>query len=338
MPVPLQRDPDVTRARLADWCAKHVADGAPVEIGAIEVPAAQGFSNETLLFDATWDGQTERLVARISSPGFQVYPEARFEEQYRVLTALEGTVRVPEVHGYEPDPGLLGGPFIVMKAVPGRVPADFPSYHRTGWVTELTDAERATLWTNGLRALATVHEAKIDGTPEDLVEYTADHLDFFYCADAPVPLRALDWLRANKPADTTEPCLLWGDARIGNMIFDGTGVAAVLDWEMVSFGPPETDLAWYVYLDRHLSEGIGATRLTGLPDRAVTLAVYTELTGRPVRDFEFHEVLAGFRFALITARVTDLAVRHGIVPAGKDFPLHRNATALLERTMDGVGQ
>jgi aminoglycoside phosphotransferase (APT) family kinase protein len=340
MPVPQQRDPDTTRSRLAEWCSKHLADGSPADVGAIEIPAAQGFSNETLLFDLTWEGRTERLVARVAAPAFQVYPDARLDEQYRVLRVLDHQtgVPVPHVHGFEPDPDLLGGPFLVMSAVAGRVPADLPSYHRTGWVADLSDDERATLWTNGLDVLRQIHEADVELAGDDHVEYYADHMDFFRSADAPVAVRALEWLRANRPAPTDASCLLWGDARIGNIIFAGTEVAAVLDWEMMSAGPPEIDLAWYIYLDRHLSEGIGATRLSGLPGRAATLATYTELTGHQVRDFEFYEVLAGFRFALITARVTDLAVHHGIVPVGKDFPLHRNATILLERTLDGVRQ
>jgi aminoglycoside phosphotransferase (APT) family kinase protein len=34
-----------------------------------------------------------------------------------------------------------------------------------------------------------------------------------------------------------------GDARIGNIIYTGGGVAAVLDWELATLGQPEEDLA-----------------------------------------------------------------------------------------------
>jgi aminoglycoside phosphotransferase (APT) family kinase protein len=41
--------------------------------------------------------------------------------------------------------------------------------------------------------------------------------------------------------------LLWGDARIGNMIFAPGGTpVAVLDWETATFGQAEEDLAWYL--------------------------------------------------------------------------------------------
>ncbi|MEU4744796.1 phosphotransferase, partial [Actinosynnema sp. NPDC023658] len=135
MPVPHQRDPEVSRTRLSRWCSTHVAGGEPVSIGPIEVPDG-GFSTETLMFDLSWRGprgrRVRRLVARIASPAYRVHPEARLAEQHRLLEVLgrDTDVPVPPVYGHEPDPDLLGGPFLVMGHVPGRVPPDFPSYHR----------------------------------------------------------------------------------------------------------------------------------------------------------------------------------------------------------------
>ncbi|NUT50717.1 MAG: phosphotransferase family protein [Saccharothrix sp.] len=343
MPVPQQRDPEVTRARLGRWLSARVAGGEPVSIGAIRVPDARGFANETLVFDASWRGpdgsRARRLVARIASPRYQVYPDARLAEQHRLMESLgrHTDVPVPPVHGHEPDPGLLGGPFLVMGHVPGRVPPDFPSYHRQGWVAGLPARDREVLWWRGLDALRRVH--RVDhrelGLAARQVEHYADHLDFFRSADTPVVLRALEWLAGNRPPAAPD-VLLWGDARLGNLVFDGLDVAAVLDWEMAALGPAEVDLAWYLYLDRYLSEGIGSARLDGLPDRDRTVRRYAALLGREPRDLPYHEVFAAFRFALITARVADLVVAHGIVPAGTDFPLHRNACALLERTLEAA--
>jgi aminoglycoside phosphotransferase (APT) family kinase protein len=340
MAVPQQRDPNVTRRRLAEWCATHIAGGSPVTVGAVRTPSS-GFANETLIFEMSHHGRTEHMVARVSIPSYQVYPGDCLADEAKVLRLLgERTdVAVPAVHGYEPDPGVLGGPFLVMEYVPGRVPADFPSYHRGGWVAELSEQDRHILWDNGLRAMSLVHRldpvvlgldfAGLDGQ----IEYYAEALDFYRAADSPVALAALDWLRANRPGQSHPSGLLWGDARLGNILFDHLAPAALLDWEMVALGPAEVDLAWYLYLDRHLSEGIGATRLPGLPSRTATISRYSGLLGRPLDDLSYYEVFAGFRFALITARVTQLAVQHGIVPVGTDFPLHRNATRLLERTL-----
>ncbi len=48
---------------------------------------------------------------------------------------------------------------------------------------------------------------------------------------------ALAWCRAHRPAVESEPVLLWGDVRLGNVIFgDDCTPRAVLDWDMASIG------------------------------------------------------------------------------------------------------
>ena len=43
--------------------------------------------------------------------------------------------------------------------------------------------------------------------------------------------------------------LLWGDPRLGNaMYFNSRFLAALLDWELASFGPAEMDLTWLLRL------------------------------------------------------------------------------------------
>ena len=68
----------------------------------------------------------------------------------------------------------------------------------------------------------------------------------------------------NKPSGEPE-VLVWGDARIGNMIFDGTKPAAVLDWEMVLLGSPEKDVGWAIFLDKPPQRGARRAAPRGLP-------------------------------------------------------------------------
>ena len=51
---------------------------------------------------------------------------------------------------------------------------------------------------------------------------------------SPLLERTFDWLEANWPDGraATEPVLLWGDARIGNVLYRDFPPVAVLDWEM----------------------------------------------------------------------------------------------------------
>jgi aminoglycoside phosphotransferase (APT) family kinase protein len=239
-----------------------------------------------------------------------------------------------------------------MDRISGRVPGDFPSYHKEGWFAELPMDHRATAWLAGIEAMHQIHSVDVEaaglsfladhsnavtGAARELARYE-DQLEFFAPDSLSLADRALTWLHDNLPSpEHGSPVLLWGDARIGNIIFDGSRVAAVLDWEMAAIGPPEIDVAWYLYLDRHLSEGIGAARLPGLPDAKESVRHYESLIDRELTDLEYYEVLAGFRFFLITARVTSLAVAAGIVPSKEHLPLHRNAANLLRATLVSGG-
>ncbi|MFF3505744.1 phosphotransferase family protein [Streptomyces sp. NPDC003247] len=357
MPVPVQRDPEQTRLALADWLAARMPRAREVTVGPVRVPGAAGYSGEILLCDAEWteDGTTRRgepLAVRVAPTGHRVHPEDRWPEQVRLLQVLDGTdVPAAPLLGHEPDASVLGAPFLVMRRIDGRVPADFPSYHREGWLADLPPRRRRAVWLGGVEMLAAIHRLDplalglgfLDrpryGTghlAQQLAEYTG-LLPFYGAQHNEVAAAASAWLRDHRPEEPGPPRLLWGDARLGNIVYDGETPAAVLDWEMAALGEPESDLAWFLHLDRHLSEGIGATRLAGLPDRAETVRHYEHLTGHRVRDLEYYEVFAAFRFCVLTARVTRLLEESGIMPPGTDFPLHRNATRLLARVLDERG-
>ncbi|MEU3602614.1 phosphotransferase family protein [Streptomyces sp. NPDC006798] len=349
MPVPVQRDPERTRRAIAAWLTARTPGSGPVDVGPVRVPGGAGFSGEILLCDATRpDGAVEPLAVRVAPTGHRVLPGDNWADQVRLHGILTGTpVRVAPLLGHEPDPAVLGAPFLVMRRVEGRVPADLPSYHREGWLAELPPDRRRAVWLGGVEALAAIHRLDPFATGLGFLDRPGPHggglagrladdaarLPFYGAEHNAVATAALARLRSRLPEESGPPRLLWGDARIGNIVYAGESPAAVLDWEMAGIGAPEADLAWFLHLDRHLSEGIGAPRLPGLPDRAETVAYYEELTGHRVGNLEYYELYAAFRFCVLTARVTRLLTRTGILPPALDFPLHRNATRLLSEIL-----
>ncbi|MGX4653406.1 phosphotransferase family protein [Micromonospora sp. SCSIO 07396] len=346
MPVPVQRDPDLTRARLADWLRdqRGVRD---VAVGPLTVPRTAGFSAEILLCDASWvqDGrhQIAPLAVRVAPVGHRIFPDLRWPEQVGVQIALARTdVPVAPVLGAEPDPDVLGAPFVVMSRVAGEVPADLPSYHREGWLASASPQRQRAAWFAALSAMGRLHRldpAALGATPApsgDLAFY-AEQLDYFGAAGNDAARTALTWLQAHHPPAPQTPSPLWGDARLGNIVFAADRPAALLDWEMTDVGRPESDLAWFLHMDRFLSDGIGAPRLPGLPTRAETEEFYARVLGRPLAHLAYYEVDAAFRFCVITARVLRLLEETGVLPPGSDFPLHRNATALLRRRLAESG-
>ena len=138
----------------------------------------------------------------------------------------------------------------------------------------------------------------------------------------------LDWLKANQPED--EPTVLcWGDARIGNIIFNQAcdGVAAVLDWEMAVLGNPVQDLAWFNYIDATFAEGLGMPRLPGLPSYADTVSRWEAASGFAAPDYDYYWIFAGMRYGLILSRI--------MLSTGQESEIETNfACQLLRKYLD----
>jgi len=346
MAVSTERDPVATRAALARWLEGQTGV-AQVDVGELTIPGLSGFSNETLLFDATWDGDVHPLAIRVEPSGHTVFPSTAFDAQVRVMQALaaEGSVPVPEVLWFEEGSDVLGARFVVMARVGGQVPGDNPSYHAEGWMHDLSEAGRRQVWENGIDVMGAIHRldrAAIGLDPIRPVTPT-EQLDLdrayrmFAAGDGPYPPvdRAFGVLEATVPPGVDHPALCWGDSRIGNMIFAADhSVAAVLDWEMVTVGDPVQDLAWYLLLDRHNWEGHGVARLPGLPDRGETVARWEAVTGRPADHLDWYELLGATRFASILTRVMQLLDQSGVFPGASEMAYDQTASQLLARMLD----
>jgi aminoglycoside phosphotransferase (APT) family kinase protein len=349
-----ERDPDATRERLAAWLATQMPEARDLQVLNLASPSATGFSSDTLLFDLEWrengTPRTQALVVRTEPRGITVFPEYGIAKQYRIMEILRPTgIPLPRTYWLEESEDVLGAPFFVMARVEGRIPTDTPPYHTGGWMTEVEPAERAAIWWSGLETLAAIHRLdphalgldfidtqEAGATPLDRqLAYYRRFLDWAQPGRShPSCEPAYAWLMDHRPRESEPVGLCWGDARIGNMIFDRGRCVAVLDWEMATLGNPEQDLAWWLFLDRHHSEGLGAPRLAGFPSREETVARYAELTGRPVRHLHYYEVFAAFRFAVIMIRVARQLIAGGIFPEDSDFPVNNTVTPLLARLLE----
>ncbi len=70
-----------------------MAGATDVMVEAVRTPASNGFSAETLMFEAAWHdpgaAHREHLVAKVAPTGFQIFPEPRFAEQFRLLEVAD---------------------------------------------------------------------------------------------------------------------------------------------------------------------------------------------------------------------------------------------------------
>lgn len=351
MPAPHERDLEETRERLERWLAARHPSAQELRVGPLAGPEGTGYSSDTLMFELRVQESerkwTRELVVRLEPRGFRIFPHYDVARQHRLLEALAGTgVPVPRTLWLEESPEPLGAPFYVMERVEGRIPGDTPPYHAEGWMTRIGAVERAAIWWNGLEALARIHQLdwrRLGLSSRDthargvspLERQLEDYARFLGWAARgraqPAAEAGLAWLRRHRPSEPEPVVLCWGDARLGNMIFRDGRCVAVLDWEMASLGSPEADLAWWLFFDRHHSEGCGVPRLEGLPSRGETLAWYEERTGRRVRHLHYYEVFAAFRFSVIMIRLAQQLVHYGVLPGDSDFERDNIATRLLDR-------
>ncbi|MQY24141.1 phosphotransferase family protein [Nocardia macrotermitis] len=309
------RDLDAALEALRPWLAARL-EVARVEIDPPGYPKGAGASNETLLIRAHAGGRTEDYAVRISpGPEHQMYYEPRFRLQYDILHALFGSseVRVPEPLWFESDPMILGRPFYVMRRMRGRVPVSMPVYNASGWLFEATVAQRRTLWEDSMRQLAAIHRVPVAQVAfvdrpehgasgdEQQLSYWHAYADWAFGEKTPeVAVALFEWLEAHRPR-TCAPGLSWGDARIGNIMYDNDfRVLGVMDWEQVSLAGPVADLAWWLLFDESLSAGQGIPRLEGLGTREETIALWAESTGRATDELHWHEVFARLKVGLLS--------------------------------------
>ncbi len=344
--------------RLARWLLDRLAEDSGAQITdlslvSLERPGA-GQSSETILFTARWrEGGHPRsadlvLRRRPGPDGIFMNPSAVREFSVLAGLARHSRVPVPAVRWAEPDAAVLGAPFFVMDQVPGRVPAAKPSIHRVGWLLPLRPDERRRLWESAMDVLVAVHAVPWRRSHAFLAEEGGEpglraHLDRtaawyrwavgdrrFAITDA-----ALEYLLDNRGAVTPgDPVLVWGDARIGNMIFaDDLTVAAAIDWEVATIGPAAVDVAHWLIFDEFATTACGVQRLPGFPDRRATIAQYQDRSGRTLHDLEYFEVLQGLFLATTLIRQADAGIRSGRLAEGSRMGHDNAVTQMLARRL-----
>jgi aminoglycoside phosphotransferase (APT) family kinase protein len=324
--APEVRELDVLARQLVPWLQTRLPEADDLRIERLSYPFGAGRSHETILFDASWRTAGARIekhwVVRIKPRRHTVFPDDLFEQQYRVMKVMHehGAVRVAQPLWFEADASLLGAPFFVMERKQGRVPVSIPPYATTGWVAEATPAQRAKMWENGVRQLAATQSVPLssvqflrgsDRARDGLAQEWDKYVRFveWINQERPWPVldAALERLRSCWPANQP-PGMVWGDARLGNMMFDDNfEVVAVMDWEQPSLGGALHDLAWWLYISNMMH---GATpdrpHLQGMGTREDTLALWRELTGISTSDIEWYEDFTALKLSCTGIRLQTL--------------------------------
>jgi aminoglycoside phosphotransferase (APT) family kinase protein len=301
----------------------------------VSIPSSTGWSNETVFFDATWrereHPRQERLVARIAPSDYRVFPDDTFHLQYTAMRLLaeRSDVPMPVIHWFESDPRWFGQPFWIMEYIDGDIAADTPHYAGEGWLKDAPPECRTDAWWSGIDAMAAIHRldthtlgfpaGMLDPPPDPLASVLDHYRDFLAWAEDGrghgSARAALEWLRANRPAEPEQgPALVWGDARLSNVVYRDFEVVAVLDWEMCRIGDPLLDVGWWIFADDALTRGSGHERLPGFPSAPETADRWSARTGRSVEALDYYLLLGGLRLTVIMVRMGKLLHEMGLVP------------------------
>lgn len=367
------RDQATVRQRLEEWLAGALPPGAEPEVTLHEGIQTNGMSSETVLLaiTTTEDGArwTKEYVARVApaAEDVPVFPSYRLQDQYdamRLAGELAG-VPVPPVGLIEPTGEVLGTPFFLMDRLDGAVPPDVMPYpFGDNWLYDAMPEQQAALQRSTVEVLAKLHgipdaaerfaflDPAVTGhegaTPlARNVAKTRAWYDFAVAAAegsprSPLIERALAWLEANLPADDSakEAVLIWGDSRIGNVMYRDFAPVAVLDWEMATLGPREMDLAWLVFAHAVFQEIATAFELPGMPDFLAVedvVATYRELTGAEVGDLTWYQIHAGVIWGIVFLRTSARQIHFGEIERPEDPESVMHHRPLFERLLDEVG-
>jgi aminoglycoside phosphotransferase (APT) family kinase protein len=350
MAMPSTRDVGKTSAEVGQWLAARLGVDR-VDVVDVAFPKA-GFSNETLFLTARWSDDagehSEELVLRIEPTAHQLFvqPDAMFQAAMMTALGRHPGTPAPRIWFTETDPAILGAPFFVMERRHGHIPADVPSFHAKGFTVDLAPAERSHLYDSAIAALAALHRidwhdgfeflaegrsgrawpAYLDGLRR-MYEWSAESRMF----DAETLDEAYRYLLENAP-DDAEEVIVWGDARVGNMMFDDEqDVVAMFDWETATLGPPGIDLGWWLMFEDFLCEAQGITRLEGAPDRAEIIRRYERASGRVIEHIDYYELLACVLMSVINSRLGQLLLQNHSMSEAKAGTWARRTVGMAAR-------
>jgi len=251
-----------------------------------------GASRTTWAFDAVTPDERRSLILRIGPPD-DLHAGMELEARAQAAAAAAGAP-VPQILVADDSPAALGNPFLICDEIKGET-----IVRRIE--RQLDEAGRARLLSQCAHALAAIHRAEPHDpelSAQDQLAEWRGRLDAISDTTATFEW-AFRWLAAHRPAPSPSR-LVHGDYRMGNLIIDGSQLAAVLDWELVHIGEVYEDLAWFCI--RAWRFGAPADRAAGgLGSVEDFLAAYEQAGGATVDRVAFHWwlVLATLRWGVI---------------------------------------
>jgi aminoglycoside phosphotransferase (APT) family kinase protein len=283
-------EPKVTEERLLEYIRGLHPEREGLTISQLE-DITTGWEAEIHCFVVEHEGDGGRVREERVIRLYIGDPDGRkAREEYKVLNTLSSIgFPVPRVFHLETNSSILGGPFIVMEWVKGRILSD--AYYTS------TEEEAASLM--GEFARIFVHLHRLDGRVLFSDEFpeggTQDFLERLFAMAEEVMTESgvnwfqpvIDWLKERR--SDVEPIglsLLHQDYHTRNVLQREDGSLVVLDWTQAMPGDYRADLAWSMLL---------MSTYDRPSFRETILEAYEEAAGTKVKDIEYFEILAAVK-------------------------------------------
>jgi aminoglycoside phosphotransferase (APT) family kinase protein len=358
------RDISTLPGVMSQWLSTVIPRGTTPQVTVESGVDSNGMSSETIILTGRWDADgeahEEKWVARVApaEADVPVFSSYRMDHQFDVIRLVgELTdVPVPRVRWLEPTGDVLGTQFFLMDYVSGVVPPDVMPYtFGDNWFADSPAQSRRELQDNTVDVLAKLHAIPdveetfgflAVGDEPNALRRNLDWLKAWYqfavpdIGRSPLVEQALDWLDAHWPEDVaaTVPVLVWGDSRVGNVLYENYKPVAVLDWEMATLGPREMDVAWMVFAHMVFQELAGLAGMPGLPDfmrEDDVKASYAAKTGAELGDLNWFYIYSGVIWCCVFMRTSARRVRFGEIEKPDDVETLFYHGALLRRLIGG---
>lgn len=245
------------------------------------------------------------------------------DREYKVLNALKGTpVPVAKVYHLCEDPNVIGSMFYVMEFCDGQI-------YWSASLSEITTNEhRKAMYDAMNKALVALHSVDIEAVglndygkagnyfERQLARWTAQY-ELTELRKIPAMNELSQWLASHQPEDDGRVCLVHGDFRLDNMMFDAQKpeLLAVLDWELSTLGHPFADLA-YQCMGLRMPQGMGSIdgllgvdrASLGIPTEEEYVAKYCQRMGiNHIDNWVFYLAFSFYRLAAIAQGVAKRA-------------------------------
>lgn len=269
-------------------------------LGDVEVQGLKrlsaGASRETWSFDAVASNESHELILQRHRPGVSPL-SGGLDEPALLRCARAGGVRVPEIVASDTSgENSIGAPFMISRRIQGE------SIPRKILRDDSFAAARKGLVADFGRELAAIHRLEMDssGRIPAMDDPLAVQRTLYEAFDDPHPVfdLAFRWLEQCRP-HPRRPSVVHGDFRMGNVLVDHGGLAAVLDWELAYIGNPAFDLGWLVARAWRFGE-VG--EVGGVGTRTELLDAYQANGGAAVTlaELRWWEMLACLRWGVVT--------------------------------------